>query len=719
MSQFDTNIEETNMMDSDVSSFIEDRNDEYSDPKVGTIVSLVEGKFSKAEDGRYADEQRWIRAYRNYRGIYDSDVQFTSTEKSRIFVKVTKTKVLAAYGQIVDVLFGNNKFPITIDPTTLPEGVVEAVNFDPSKPEGMAQEQGMTVNPDELLPMSGETLGEYRLRLGALEEKLAPIMDKLEEGHGTTPSTVTFFPALVAAKKMEKKIHDQLEESNASKHLRNAAFECALFGTGIMKGPFAVDKEYPNWDEEGNYDPTIKTIPSTSSTSIWNFYPDPDATNMDDAEYVVERHKMSRSQLRGLKKRPFFREQAIDTALEMGESYTREWWEQVMMDGDQETKAERFEVLEFWGYVDTEILKDHDVFIPRDMRKLDQVSCNIWVCNGQVLRLVLNPFTPSYLPYYAFPYEVNPYSFFGVGIAENMDDTQTLMNGFMRMAVDNAALSGNLLIEIDETNLVPGQDLSVYPGKVFRRQGGAPGQAIFGTKFPNVSNENMQMFDKARVLADESTGFPSFAHGQTGVQGVGRTASGISMLMSAANGSIRNVVKNVDDYLLMPLGKAMFHFNMQFDFDPEIKGDLEVKAQGTSSLMANEVRSQRLMQLLGVVQNPALAPFAKMDYIIREIARSMDLDPEKVVNSLGDAAIQAEIMKQFQAENPPEQPVGPDGQPLPAGPVGQPGAPTGAVPAGVQAQDTSGSGGGTMGVGTAPVPGEQGFSGNTGGGEVA
>ena len=84
-------------------------------------------------------------------------------------------------------------------------------------------------------------------------------------------------------------------------------------------------------------------------------------------------------------------------------------------------------------------------------------------------------------------------SFFGVGIAENMDDTQTLMNGFMRMAVDNAVLSGNLLIEVDETNLVPGQDLSVYPGKVFRRQGGAPGQAIFGTKFPNVAGENLQV----------------------------------------------------------------------------------------------------------------------------------------------------------------------------------------------------------------------------------
>ena len=161
------------------------------------------------------------------------------------------------------------------------------------------------------------------------------------------------------------------------------------------------------------------------------------------------------------------------------------------------------------------------------------------------------------------------------------------------------------------------------------------------------------MFDKARVLADESTGFPSFAHGQTGVQGVGRTASGISMLMSAANGSIRNVVKNVDDYLLAPLAKAFFNFNMQFDFDQEIKGDLEVKARGTESLMANEVRSQRLMQFLGVVQNPVLAPFAKMDYIIREIAKSMDLDPDKIVNSMSDAAVQAEILKKFQEQNPP------------------------------------------------------------------
>tara|TARA_R110000787_G_scaffold113817_5_gene223142 strand:+ start:1036 stop:3189 length:2154 start_codon:yes stop_codon:yes gene_type:complete len=691
--EIDRNMEEVD------SSFVEDMAEgETSDSPVGSVVSFVKARFSKAELARNTDEQRWVRAYRNYRGLYGPDVAFTNTEKSRIFVKVTKTKVLAGYGQIVEVLFGNNKFPISIDPTTLPEGIAEAVHFE-SNPDMQAAkgESAPEISPEDAKLRPGETLIDLQERLGGLKPKLEPVSELLKEGEGRTATEVTFHPAMIAAKKMEKKIHDQLEESNASKKLRTAAFECALFGTGIMKGPFAIDKEYPHWDDEGNYKPRIKTTPACDAVSIWNFYPDPDANNMDEAEFVVERHKMSRSQLRSLKRRPFFRNNAIDMALTQGESYKKEWWEQAMEDDSGDTSTERFEVLEFWGFVDRDILEDHDVVIPNELKKADQLNVNIWVCNDQVLRLVMNPFSPQIIPYYAVPYEVNPYSFFGVGLAENMDDTQTLMNGFMRMAVDNAALSGNLLIEVDETNLVPGQDLSVYPGKVFRRQGGAPGQGIFGTKFPNVSNENMQMFDKSRQLADESTGLPSFSHGQTGVSGVGRTASGISMLMSAANGSVRTVIKNVDDYLLGPIGKAFFSFNMQFDYDPEIKGDLDVKARGTSSLMANEVRSQRLMQFLGVVQNPALAPFAKMDYIIREIAESMDLDPDKVANSISEAAVQAEVLKKFQEQNPPPAPP-------PADPSAAPAAPTGGAPAG------------NIGTGGAPVPGEQGFSGNTGGG---
>ena len=689
------------IVESEAVSLEDSEDTTVTDVKTTNIIPFVMERYSRADDYREQDEQRWLRAYRNYRGLYGSDVQFTEAEKSRVFIKVTKTKTLAAYGQIVDVLFANNRFPLSVDPTELPEGVAKDVSFDPKEPKELRGSTSLSSSPygfkgdGKELP-KGATAKTLQDMLGPLQDKLKDV-ENIKEEVGKTPSAITFSPALVAAKNMEKKIHDQLEESGASKHLRSTAFEMALFGTGVMKGPFAIDKEYPNWDEEGEYDPTIKTVPQVSHVSVWNFYPDPDANNMDEAQYVIERHKMSRSQLRALKKRPHFRGEVIEAAIAEGENYTKESWEDDLSDYAPEHGIDRFEVLEYWGMCDTEMLADQEIDIPKELEKLDELQVNVWICNGKLIRMVLNPFKPSKIPYMAAPYELNPYSFFGVGIAENMDDTQTLMNGFMRMSVDNAVLSGNLLIEVDETNLVPGQDLSVYPGKVFRRQGGAPGQAIFGTKFANVSGENLQLFDKARQLADESTGLPSFSHGQTGVSGVGRTASGISMLMNAASGSIKTVIKNVDDYLLKPLGEGLFRFNMQFDFDKNLKGDLEVKARGTESLMANEVRSQRLMQFLQVASNPSLAPFAKFQYVIREIAKAMDLDPDKVTNNMDEAALQAELMKKFQG--PPTNQQKP--------------------PAGANPMDPTGAGGGTIGTGVAPAPGEQGFTGTAQDGQQA
>ena len=659
------------------------------DPKE-ELAGYVTEKFKNAEDSRLYDEQRWLNSYRQYRGLYSTDTQFTETEKSQVFIKITKTKVLAAYGQIIDVLFAGQRFPLGVEATRIPKGVDEAVHFDPKEPENALDELNNVYGfpgDGKDIPRGATQESLQQLNLGAHEDDLADITDKLKQGPGLTPTAQTYYPAQKAAKRMEKTILDQLEESNASKHLRTVAFEMALFGTGILKGPFAFDKEKANWDEEGNYNPESETVPRVESVSIWNFYPDYDANNMSEAEYVIERHKLSHSELRNLKNRPYFDTDAIDECAEMGYNYVRKWWESDLRDNETSYNVDRFEVLEFWGNIDKTMAEDAGLEIPKDYKNVDTLQVNLWVCNNKILRLVVNPFTPKRIPYCASPYEINPYSFFGVGLAENMSDTQTLMNGFMRMAVDNAVLSGNLVFEIDETNLVPGQDLQVYPGKVFRRQGGAPGQALFGTKYPNVSSENMMMFDKARALADDATGIPSYSHGQTGVAGTGRTAAGISMLMGAAQLSIKSVVKNLDDYLLQPLGEALFAFNMQFDFAPEARGDLEIKARGTESLMKNEVRSQRLLQLLQMSGNAAVAPYLKIPVILRELGAAMDLDSEKLINDEREAFKQAEILKAAGGLHTEQ------GQAQ-----------------GINPADPSGGGGGNIGVGQAPVPGEQGFS---------
>jgi hypothetical protein len=675
----------------------EDGDVEQENINFSGAVAFVDSQYTRAKDARYADEERWLDSYRNYRGIYSSEVQFTDTEKSKAFIKVTKTKVLAAYAQVVDVLFAGSKFPIGIESRQFPNNLAESVSYDPNALTDEKVKEKVKV--DYKVPTS-IVRPDIAKELGLFKDNLEPVKDELELGSKTTPGSITFEPAKRAAQKMEKLMHDQLEETDAPKHLRSVAFETTLFGTGVFKGPFAMDKEYPRWDAEGNYDPLFETIPKMEYVSIWDFYPDPDARNMSEAEFTIQRHRLNRTQMRSLKKRPHFRSESIELALEYGADYQREYWEDALEDDSVASSMDRYEVLEYWGILDAELAEEADIEIPKELEDQDEIQVNIWVSNGQILRLVLNPFTPTRIPYLAVPYELNPYSFFGIGVAENMLDTQLLMNGFMRMAVDNGALSGNLLIEIDETNLVPGQDMSVYPGKVFRRQSGQPGTAINGTKFPNVSQELLMMFDKSRQLADEATGIPSYSHGSGAVGGVGRTASGMSMLMGAAAQNIKAVVRNIDDYLLAPLGRSLFSFNMQFNFDKEFIGDLDVKARGTESLMRNEVRSQRLLQFMQMTANPAMQPFVKYDYILRELASSMDLDEDKILNDPREAAIQQKMMAEIQALMP-QPPVPPQGA-----------TPEGGPPS---VQDPTGNGGGNVAPGQAPEPDAAGFTGGGGG----
>jgi hypothetical protein len=280
------------------------------------------------------------------------------------------------------------------------------------------------------------------------------------------------------------------------------------------------------------------------------------------------------------------------------------------------------------------------------------------------------------------------------------------MNGHARMAIDNLALSGSLIFDVDESALVGGQSMEIYPGKIFRRQAGIPGQSIHGIKFPNTAPENMMMFDKFRQLADEQTGLPTYSHGQTGVQSMTRTASGMSMLLGAASLNIKTVVKNLDDFLLKPLGESFFQWNMQFfEGSLNVEGDLEVRATGTNSLMQKEVRSQRLTMFLQTAQSPAIAPFVKISKLVSELAYSLDLDPDEILNDPEEAAIMAQIIgMQNAGQNTSSETERTDEQ---QGPMGS----LAGTPVEPQDLGPTGTGGGNIGIGNVPVAGETTFTG--------
>ena len=657
-------------------------------------VGYIKSKFTEAENGRRESELRWQKAYKNYRGITDGTTSYTATEKSKVFVKITKVKVLAAYGQIIDILFSNKKFPLVVESTPVPEGIAEFAHLSQNP---MGQQQEEEEEPNDFL--------------AGLEKKYGKATS-LKEG----PSSMgepQISPSRESAHKLDKIIQDQLVNAEAVKILRHALFECCLLGSGIIKGPFSSFKEIQAWEvsPEGqrNYVPYQKNTPIISAVSCWDFYPDPAATSVEDCDYVIERHKMNREQLRSLRNKPYFDSEAINNCLDMGPNYVERGYESSIRDEDDFDSAHksRYEVLEYWGYLDKNLSEQLGLELPEGQDHLDSLHTNIWICGNNILRAVVNPFTPARIPYQSVPYETNPYNFFGIGVAENMEDAQMLMNGHMRMAIDNLVLAGNMVFDIDETSLVPGQSMEIYPGKIFRRQSGVTGTAVNGVKFPNTANENIQMYQVSRQLADEETGIPSIIHGQTGVTGTGRTAAGLSMLMSSAGLSIKTAIKNIDDYLLKPMGEGYFQWNMQFNEEhTDIIGDLEIKPKGTAAVMQKEIRSQRLLTLLQTVANPALAPFIKIPNLIKELAIAQDIDPDLLVNDVNEAAIFADILRglmnaqgtgaQAGAANQPQEGMGGTGGP----------------PVGANAMDPSGVGGGNIGVGNAPVAGESGFTGN-------
>jgi len=528
---------------------------------ISNLVAQINSRFQQCETTREDDEDRWLQAFHNYRGRYFKNVAFRDHEKSRVFVKVTKTKVLAAYGQLIDVLFGANKFPLTIQETRVPEGIDEYAHLNPLKEQmGMNQneeptpgiEGNMDYTPGEPIMQQsngglgfpgdgndlapGATFGSLNndANLGSLEKEYEEA--DLTSGPAPSPEMPQIKPAQIAARRLEKLILDQIEESNGSVELRSAIFEACLLGTGIIKGPFTYNKTLHKYTDTGNgreYAPETVKVPKMEFVSIWDFYPDPNARNMEEAEFVIQRHRLNRNQVLDLANRPFFNKQAIMDCVRMGAKYNKKSWEtDIDLEKSQypDIESNRFEVLEYWGTIDAMSAREEGLELDESIDDMEEVQVNVWMIRDKVIRIVQNPFKPFRTPYQSFVYEKNPYTFFGIGVPENMDDAQQIMNGHARMAIDNLALAGNLIFDVDESALASNQTMEVFPGKIFKRQAGSPGQSIYGLKFPNTAVENMQMFDKFRQLADESTGLPSYSHGQTGVQSMTRTASGMSML---------------------------------------------------------------------------------------------------------------------------------------------------------------------------------------------
>lgn len=611
---------------------------------ISPLVSKIHGYLSESESSRLTWETQAMNNVRSYRGEDISVFRGSEDPSKKVFVRTTTVKTRAAYAQIMEALLANSKFPVAAEATPVPEGIAMYAHIPdggnaPDTPDSQ-EDFGIGFAGDGKTVSPGSTYGN----MDFLEDPKSPYNGaKLEEGPDRTGQGAFVSPAKRAAEEINKIIQDQLDECNATTELRKAVFEACLVGSGVLKGVFTEQKTMHRW-VKGVYAPIKKATPKISHTSIWDLYLDPNAMVANDSEWMIERHRMTAKNLRELKGKLFFDKEAIDLCISSGSNYVAKSFEYIVRERDVIFNQGRlWEVLEFWGYISKEEALKAGLSVPEEDTG-DQVQVNIWICGDRVLRVIANPFLPQRLPYFVFNYEQNPYNALGTGVPETMEDSQAMMNGFARLAVENLALAGNMVFDVDETMLVPGQSMEIYPGKIFRRQGGQTGTAVNALKFPSTANENMLMFREFRQIADESTGIPSVSHGQTGVTGVGRTSSGLSTILEAASLNIKTVIRNLDDDVFQPLGRMLFYWNNQFNHENIPQGDFDVVATGTRSYTKQEVRNQRLQTFLSLSANPAIAPLIKLPTIIRELALANDLDPNEIINDIEDAKIYASII---------------------------------------------------------------------------
>ncbi len=609
-----------------------DEQDEPSGEQPQELQSLgsrLKDNFQEFKDARKQTEDEWLKDLRQFQAIYEPDVLARLEEsgaRSKVFVGLTRTKVMAAYSRIIDLLFQHGDAYFAVQATEIPQ-------LDPLKAMQMKEMAAQQIVASSGIdPMQNEDL--VAARMEELKSEFEEVEKKIADK---------------AAEKMTRIILDQLQDVNAEQKLKESIMEACIFGSGAVKaGTVRIDrkKSYskqvnPQTGQEGYALVQIEQpAPELETVSIFDLYPDPYCTNLEDCDGLFRRHVLTKRQFRDLADLPGFDSDQVKYILKQNkkgnhDEENHERTRRTIAGINEHSESNRYEVLEYWGNIDGHELEENGFDLPEGADLSDDYSVCVWICGDKVLKIMLNPVAGYKIPYMIFPYENSPHSFWGTGVPKMMRDSQTTMNAATRIWIDNLALSSGPMVEVNTDLLADGEDpTEIHPWRVFLRSGG-DGASPAVRYYQPVANANglNQIVELFRRFADETTSLPSYTHGEQ-TRSLNKTATGISMLMGAANVALKSTIKNIDDFLLEPMVESLFHFNMEFGTDEEAKGDLKIVPRGSTALIQKEVQSQRLLQFLSLVSNPLDAALVDRGQLIRDIATSMDIDPDSILKSV-------------------------------------------------------------------------------------
>lgn len=165
-------------------------------------------------------------------------------------------------------------------------------------------------------------------------------------------------------------------------------------------------------------------------------------------------------------------------------------------------------------------------------------------------------------------------------------------------------------------------------------------------QFPNLGNELAAIIQYGFKLAEEATNIPLISQGQQGPQDP-QTFGQAELQNNNANTLLRQIAYNLDDSITEPVVTASYEWLLM---DPTVpddeKGDFEINARGSISMVEKSIQEQTLTMLGQMSLNPAFG--ISPEKWAEEFVRVKRMDPTKLQYS--------EEEKQQMKEAPPPEP---------------------------------------------------------------
>jgi hypothetical protein len=608
-------------------------------PFIQSIASHAKKRWELVRDSRSEVEERLAKCLRQRNGEYDPDILADIRKQggSEIYSNLTSVKCRGASAWLRDTLLGTGSDkPWSLDHTPVPD------------------------LPPEVLQKIHATLTQMVMQYMAMSGGASPPQDlvrqQAEQMRDQVQSQLRD-EAKKRVERMELKMEDQLVEGGFMDALGQFIDDLVTFPTAILKGPVARKRKKLKWNGTV-LDPVEDIVLEWERVDPFKAYPAPWASDVNDG-FFVERHRLTRGDLEALIGVEGYSEQDIRAVLsEFTTGGLKDWLSVDQMQLEAEGKdasandeADLIDAIQLWDEVPGSLLVEWGMDDGEVADKDKSYPCEIWLIGTRVIKAVLNYDPLGRKPYYATSYEKIPGAFWGKGIPDLVRDSQQMCNAAARALSNNMGIASGPQVAVNIDRLPAGEPITqLYPWKVWQTKAADYQDSSQPLTFfqPNSNAaELLGVFEKFMSIADELSGIPRYLQGEH-TPGVGRTSSGLAMLMNNASKGLKQVIHNVDKDCLTKMLERHYQHNLRYATDPDLIGDVSIVAKGAMSLVNKETANARRNEFLQLTMSSPLVqqiigPLGAAE-LLRDMAKSLDLSVDNIVPSREE--LQKQLMEQ-------------------------------------------------------------------------